>query len=396
MANTILTPTMITREALRILHEKLTFVGKINRDYSEQFGKNGAKIGDALQIRKPARFTVRSGATLSNQDFIETQTTLTLDQQKGVDLSFTSKELTLDLDDFSSRVLEPAMAQLASQIEADALTMINKVQTTSGSPLSWKDFNTAIARLDQQATPADRNRCALVDPLTRVNIVDSLKGLFQDASGIAEQYREGLIGRTAGADWYYSNRMPTVTYPADLVNIGTSAASEGDTTITIAGLTNGEVFEAGTVFTVDGVFAVHPETKKTYTYLYPFVIQADVTAASNEIVATVQEAIYASTTDARQNVSSLPTEGDTTIFLGQASTTYQQNVVFHKDAFTIAFADLVLPAGASSKARESYDGISIRYIEDYDSTNDKDIKRMDVLYGYTVLRPEYACRLVEV
>src|SRR6476620_11358945 len=123
MANSLLTPTAVTREALRILHQKLNFVGSITRDYDDSFAKKGAKIGDLLKIRLPNQYTVRSGATLSTQDTSETSTTLQVATQKGVDLNFTSVDLTLSLDDFSKRILNPAMAVLAAAIESDALNM---------------------------------------------------------------------------------------------------------------------------------------------------------------------------------------------------------------------------------------------------------------------------------
>ena len=123
MANTLLTPTAVTREALRVLHQKLNFVGTINRSYDDRFAQTGAKIGDSLSIRLPNQYSIRTGATLSSQDVAEQSVTLQVATQKGVDTTFTSDDLSLDLDDFSERILNPAMAVLAANIESDALSM---------------------------------------------------------------------------------------------------------------------------------------------------------------------------------------------------------------------------------------------------------------------------------
>src|SRR4051794_206659 len=124
MANAILTPTAVTREALRVLHQKLNFVGSITREYDDSFARQGAKVGDTLKVRLPSQYVVRTGAPLGNggtlNDTTETTADLKEQTQKGVDLNFTSVDLTLALDDFSERILEPAMAVLAANIEADA------------------------------------------------------------------------------------------------------------------------------------------------------------------------------------------------------------------------------------------------------------------------------------
>jgi hypothetical protein len=148
MANTLLTPTQVTREALRVLHQKLRFVGTINRQYDDSFAKKGAKAGETLKIRLPNQYTVRSGATLSTQDTTESSVTLQVSTQKGVDLNFSSNELTLSLDDFSKRILKPAMAVLAASIEADALNMRNP---------QWPE-NPGSVRRDARAVHATQER----------------------------------------------------------------------------------------------------------------------------------------------------------------------------------------------------------------------------------------------
>jgi len=212
MANTLLTPTAVTRKALQILHQKLTFIGSINRQYDSSFAKDGAKIGDSLKIRLPNQYVVTSGAALTTQDTTETSVTLQVATQKHVGMNFTSAELTLSLDDFSERIIEPAMAVLAANVEADALgTMRKDVYQQANNTAAAITFANVLAGRrklnDALAPPGDRT--ALLSSNDSANLVDALKGLFQDEGGIAKQYREGYMGRTAGFDFAESTHLST-------------------------------------------------------------------------------------------------------------------------------------------------------------------------------------------
>jgi hypothetical protein len=225
MPNSLLTPTAVTREALRILHQKLNFVGNIKRDYDDSFAKSGAKIGDSLKIRLPNQYTVRTGATLSAQDTSEISTTLQVATQKGVDLNFTSVDLTMSLDDFSKRILDPAMSVLAANIEADALSMMLDVYqnvNNIGSAITFGKLMSSRKVLNDALAPMDNNRSILLNTQDNVDLVDGLKGLFQDSVAIKEQYREGSMGRTGGYDFYENTLIANQA-------TGTAAAATGYT-----------------------------------------------------------------------------------------------------------------------------------------------------------------------
>jgi hypothetical protein len=395
--NTILTRDEITREAIRILHNKLAFVKKIDRSYDKEFARDGAKIGDSLRVRKPAQFTVRSGKAISAQNYNEEYVTLTLDNQKGVDLSFDSKELTLSLDDFSKRVLAPQIKRLAAEIEKDVFSVINEagnVITTSADPV-WQDTLKVKQRLFQNTAPTDGELSFFVNPAHQVSILNDTKGLFQSADQIKMQYENGILGRTGGFEWYESNLIPALSNGYATSATVDGAVAEGATTISMAGVTSADVINAGTVFTIADVYAINPEIKTSRTDLFQFVALTSATAdATGDIDITVAP-VYGPTT-AKQTVSALPSNGAAISFVGADDGVYDQSVGFHKEAATVAFADLTMPRGTHKAARESYDGISMRYIEDYDISNDVFISRFDVLYGYKLLRPEFICKLAKV
>ncbi len=390
MANTLLTPDMITREALRVLHQKLTFVGSINRAYDDSFAASGGKIGDTLRIRLPNQYTVRSGAALSAQDVTETNTTLVVNNQKGVDMSFTSVDLTLDIDDFSKRFITPAMAVLAASIEADALNMVKDVYQVAnniGNAITFKNVMNGRKRLVDSLTP-DGDRTALLNTTDNVDLIDVLKGLFNDPAAIKKQYREGVMGNTAGFDFAETTHLTTQSRGTANGSYLSNGASQTGSAIVVDGGTG--TLNVGEVVTFAGVFEVHPETKVNSGRLQQFVVTSAYAGGAGTI--NVSPAIVA--TGARQNVSNAIADNSAMTVVGTASTAYGQSLVYHKDAFTFATADLVMPGGVDMASRQTYDGISMRLIRQYDINSDAFPVRLDVLYGYKTLRAQLAARLL--
>jgi hypothetical protein len=389
MANTILTPTMVTREALRILHQKLNFVGSINRQYDDSFAKQGAKIGDTLKIRLPNQYTVRSGATLSAQDTTETSVSLQVGTQKGVDLNFTSVDLTLSLDDFSKRILNPAMAVLAANIEADAMVMFKDVYQQVNNIGAAATFSKLLQgrKLLQDALAPGNDRTANLNTQDNVDLVDALKGLFQDQTSLSRQYKEGLMGHTAGFDFFENTLWPKFTSGTDANNCTVNGATQTGASITIANGSS-KTFKQGDIVTFAGCNRVHPETKADTGVLQTFVVTADVSAGGTTM--TISPSIV--TSGATQNVAASPTNGGTVTKQGGASAVYGISLLYQQDAFAFATADLVMPQGVDFCAREVQDGISMRIVRMYDINNDKFPCRLDVLYGYKTIRAQLACR----
>jgi hypothetical protein len=400
MANSFLSPTIITREALRILHANLNFIGSINRQYDDQFANEGAspsgKIGPTLTIRKPNRFTVRTGATLQVQDITEDSTTLTVSTQKGVDTNFTRSDLTLTIDEFSARYLKPAMARLASDIEADALNMRNDVfnMIDDGSnAVSFLDFMKAKQRLDENLAPDDGDRVGTLCLNHETKFVDAMKGIYNPQVQLSEQYRKGVVaGRTAGMDKLYGNSLLTnhLTGTAAATTTYTvNGPNQTGSTVTVQ--TGTTTFLVGDVITFAGCNAVHPETKADLGYLQNFVITAN--SGTSATALSISPAIV--TTGAKQNVTASPTDtGAVSKLGGGASASSVESLVFHPDAFTFVSADLVdVSQYGAWGGRQVQDGISMRIARQYDIVNDKLPCRIDVLYGYKTIRPELAVRV---
>jgi len=396
VANTVLTPTQVTREALRILHQKLNFVGNINRTYDSSYAQSGAKIGDSLKIRLPNEYTVRSGANLSTQDVTETSVTMQVATQKGVDVTFSSAELTLSLDDFSSRILEPAMSVLAANVEADSLNMYKDVYNLydqDGTAFTLASILGGRKVMNDNLAPLDNNRTAIMSTDHAVKLITDTKGLFQDSATIAKQYKEAIIGRTAGYDVYENtllvNHATGTAAKTTTYTVNGAVTTNGATSVTVA--TGTTTFKQGDVFTVAGCFRVHPETKVSTGVLQQFVVTADYAGGAGSV--SFAPAIY--TSGGKQNVVAAGmANGSAIVKVGAgASENLTNSLLFHRDAFAFATADLVMPKGVDFAAREVMDGLSLRIVRQYAISTDTMPCRIDILYGYKAIRPQLACRL---
>lgn len=400
----LLTTDMVTREALRIAHEKSQFLGTIDRSYDDSFAKTGAKIGSTLRVRLPNQYTRTTGTRVMDlQEQAEISNTIVVATQDHVDMPFNSADLALSIDEFSSRYIAPAMAVLVSGIESDALALCTKatynVAGTPGTALTdLVAVGAARAKLNQGLAPKDGNRNIQCDSVTMGGLVNGLKGLFQDSAQIKEQYREGMIGRTAMADWYENDRMWTLTNGSDVITSTDAAAAvtDGGNTISFAATTSAQC-TIGSVFTIAGVYGCHPETKAPYSTLQQFTL---VSGGATSGTSTMSPAVYL--TGPRKNVvgaggvALTPSSFNSQVmtWVGNASTSYVQNLMYHKEAFQFVTADLPLMGDSLECARRTQDGLSLRVWQKSDIVNDRMLMRIDCLYGIAALRPAWASRII--
>ena len=394
MANTLLTIDMITKEALRLAHEKATFIGTINRQFDDSFGASSGKIGDTLRIRYPSEYTRRTGSRVMDvQDSVQQSTSLVVATQDGVDMRFNSRELALDLDSFSQLHLEPAMATLVSNIDSDVL------QGCTRSTFNWGGTaGTAISTLvaaGEARTRLNRGLAPKGDRRIQVNsavmgsMVNGVAAYFNPSNAISEQYREGFVARTAMADYYENERVwsmaNTTSVTLSTAKLNGYISTLGQTSINISLLTVSSA-SIGMKFTLANVNDVHPETKQSYGVLKQFTI----IAATDVSTYTISPAIYRS--GPRQNVTGTGTTTSTNAltWLGDPNSTYALGLMYHRDAFTFATAALPLMSSAEKCVRRTYDGISLRVWQDTDIRNDELLTRIDILYGFAAIRPQWA------
>jgi len=401
MSNSVLTASIIAKEATMILDNELVMAKQVYRGHEKEFSNsvNGYTPGATVTIKKPTDFTVRDGATASSQDVVEGSTSITVDKQKGVDFKFSSLELTLSIKELSERVIRPAMIQLANQIDRDLMGLYKYVPKWVGTPgntiNSFADFALAPQSLDTHAVPQD-GRSAVLSPADHWGLLGSQTALYmQDVAKGA--YRNGSLGMIGGVDTYMSQNVPAHTTGSDLG--GTVGASITASTVTYASVkdtmtqtitTSSVNLNPGDVITIANVNAVNPVTKADLGIAKQFTV---ISYSSNSAV--IYPAMIWSGPFQNVAVAAGTTDLNTAAItgVGTASTSYLQNMVFHKNAFALAMVPLVTPPGAVDVARESYNGVSVRVIPYYDGTNDISNWRCDVLYGVKAIDPRLAVRL---
>jgi len=416
MANNLLTISKITNEALMVLENELTFTSEVDRNYDDQFAVTGAKIGATVNVRRPGRFIGTTGPALNVEDFNETSVPVTLSTQFHVDTQFTTQDLALSLDMFSDRVLKPAIAAIANKIDRDGLAMAtlqtaNIVGTAGTPPTGLITYLTAGAYLDSEGAPRDGRRSCIVEPFTSATIVDSLKGLFAPVQKISDQYEKGMMGTdSAGMKWkmdqnvvsqvFGNNSTTTVT-----ASVSTTTASgfltsgwASSSTISVTAANTGTLnLNAGDVITIDGVYAVNPQNRQAYgsNRLRNFVVKSTVAIASGSSGSVVVSPAVI-TAGQFQNVSIPTTSGSAAVTqFNKTGVVSPQNIIMHKNAFTLAVADLELPEGVhfAGRASDKEIGLSMRVVRQYTINNDSIPTRLDVLYGWAPLYPELACRV---
>jgi len=398
MANSILTIDMITRKALEILENNLVISRNVNRQYDDSFAVEGAKIGSTLRIRLPDRALVTDGAALQTQDDNEQYTTLSVASQKHIGINFTSAELTMQLDDFAERVLKPRISQLASSIDADVANAYKNIYASVGTPGTTPSTSLVLLQAQQklnEAAAVMSPRYATVNPAANAGLVEGMKGLFNPTDTISKQFKNGMMGTgVLGFDevnMSQSIKQHTTGAWGTSITVTSTVTTEGQSTLPISFTGSSKTWNVGDVFTIAAVNSVNPQTRESTGSLQQFVVTAVATGSSTATL-SISPALY-SAGQALATVDVLPQSGAVVTMLGSASTQYAQNLVYHKDAITLATADLLMPQGVDMASRQVHNGISMRIVRQYDINNDRLPCRIDVLYGYSTIRPQMACRI---
>lgn len=399
--NTILTADVIVKEGLSLFKNDTPFLQGIDRQYDRSYEVAGASQGDTIRIKRPQRFTTRTGKVAQVQAMQEQSVNLVTSSQIGVDVEFSSAELKQDIGTFSKEILMPAMRTLTATIESACMTTAingtyNLVGTAGTDPAAWLVYGQAKAKLTNFSTPQD-SRSVVLNPNGSASTIGGMTNLFNPVDSIRNQYITGRMGTAAGFSFAESVSVPNHTNGAFagtvLVNQPT-AMVEGDTAIDMDAFTDSApTLKVGDVFTVAGSYALNPLTKASTGQLLQFVVTANKTGSGNAAAdIAISPAPY--TTGPQANVSQLPANNAAVTFVGTASTSYANNLAYHKNAYAFATVDLPLYGNTDFESRQNYDGVSMRMSKVVDGINDTFLYRIDVLYGFAVVIPEWATRII--
>ncbi|MGI9251129.1 MAG: P22 phage major capsid protein family protein [Pseudohongiellaceae bacterium] len=407
MANTIITPSIIAKEALFHLENNVIMGEKVHRQYKKEF----VKIGDSVTIRKPVKFTVTDGATRSNQDVIEETTSIVINNRKHVSWSFSTQDLTLTIEEYAERYIKPAMIVLANNIDRSlcvegAQEFFNSVGTPGTTPANFLALAEIGQIMDEEPVPDDGMRCLVLNPAARWALANGMGGTGSggifNAEIVGGMVRKGRLGEIANFDIYGDQNIAnhlTGNFAVGTPLVNEAAFTNDSNTINIDGLgvSTANAIRVGDVFAIAGVNSVNDVSKEDSGALQQFVVQATVSSdgSQNALVTVYPDINDGSTasTAAFQTVTALPADNAAVNFIGTANTSYPQNLGFHKNALALVTIPLELPDSAVFKARADWRGYSIRVIKDYDIDSDEEIIRLDILYGVKAIYEELGVRL---
>ncbi len=412
MSNVLQNPSLLAKRALMVLENQLTFTKNANTAYSDQFARTGAKIGDTINVRKPPRFIGRDGQALQIEGVTESFVPVTITNQAGCDISLSLVDQTLSLDDVEERILKPMMATVANKIDASGTALykdINRLvnhganastygvagvlnggsQTQSGVA---SQILTAGAILTENGVVDDGSRAIVVDPMSRVSIASTMTNVFNPQatiSGIFEkgQLGKGIFGFEFGED---PNIQQFTPMAAGSLTALSSAPASGATTLAVT--TTAGTIPRGTVISIAGVFAINPQSRVSTGRLMQFVVTVDTV-----VTTTGTLPIYPAYIPSGALATCVGTPGGTaaiTTWTGAvAAGPYSQSMAYHKNAFTLATADMELPRGVHIAERVTHNGITMSMISAYDINSNQMPLRFDVLFGWKTIYPELAVRL---
>lgn len=400
MANSLITPSIIAKEALMQLKNNLVMGNKVHREYKKEF----VKVGGTVSVRKPVKFDVTDGATAVVQDVIESNTTFTINKRKHVAFEFPTQDLTLTVEEYSERYIEPAMIRLANQVDSDLCSLYvdvpNAVGTAGTTPSTYLNVANAAKRMDKLAVPSDKRHLVL-NPDAHWSLADGLKGVFNQKR-VEEFIGQGYLGSIAEFDIFKDQNIkqhtrgagggtPLINGAGQVTTPSTATLSANTISLATDGWSNSitNIIVAGDVLTIAGVNSVNPISKQDTGELMQFTVTANANSSgAGAVTAVVSPAII--TSGPHQNVTAAPADNAAiTVVASHAA-----NLAFHKNAFGLVTVPLMLPDGVSFKARASDDGLSVRILKDYEFTGDTERIRIDILYGVKTLYPELAVRLM--
>ncbi len=399
MANSLLTIDMITRKSLQIFENQLVLSRNVNRQYDNSFAKEGAKIGASMRVRLPDRVLVTDGAALGVQDDVEQFTNIAITSQKHVGVNFTSAELTLNLDDFADRVLKPRISQLAATVDADLASVYLQIANSVGTPGTVPSTSLVLLQGQQKLNEmaVDTNsRFAVVNPAANAGLVEGMKGFFNPQGTISEQFKSGMMAQNVlGYDEIAMSQSIRNFRTGTRTNgtVTSTVTAQNTTTLSLSGLGANATIAQGDVFTIAGVNMVNPQTRESVGSLQQFTVVAPVVATGGGVASVTVYPAIVTASEAFATVDTFPVAAAAVTWFGGANQLYPQNIIAHKNAISLATADLMLPEGVAFASRAVHNGISMRIVKQYDINNDRMPCRIDVLYGFKALRPEMACRL---
>ena len=405
MPNTFATPDWVMRKVARRLVNNCVFAGNVMRDYDDEYKQKGVKMGDTVTLRLPQRYQVTTGAVMNPTALNDQTVTLSITDQSNIGFEYDSWSATLEVDDYMERYGNPAVDQLINNIDFTGLSRMYKrvaksVGTPGTVPTTNNVYGLAKTKLVEAAVPRPYRAVITADMHTQLSNANT--SLFNPSQQISAFFRNGQIeGKALGInEWYEDENVATHTVGAlggtPLINgagqTGASLTADGAT----ASITN--YFREGDVIQLASVEDINPQSYQSTNRDKDYVVTANVTSTAGGVL-TIPISPSIVVSGPFQNADESPGDNDAITTFGSASayagTVTRQGLVYHKEAFALVMADLILPRGlwVSERISNAKLGISVRMLKDHDIINDVSPARLDTAHGWGAIREALASRV---
>jgi hypothetical protein len=414
MSNTTLTSSIISKKALMVLENTLTLAKGVNRDYSSKFAVENAKIGATYNLRKPPRYIGREGEALAVEGSTESFVPVTVNRLSGVDISFSTTDLALNIEEFSDRFLVPAMASVANKIDSAIANLYTDVFRISNGGASAASYGTsgylndgthntiaavqgqiltAGAILTESGVPTTQ-RSMVIDPMSQVSMITPMTALFNPSQKVSAIFEDAALAtNTLGFDWAADpNIMQFTPLASGTFSALASVPASGATSLIIT-CTGTAVLPKGTILSMAGVYAINPQNRLSTGRLAQFVVTADTTLSAADVTIPIYPAYIPRGQFATCAGTPAGTAAVTTHTGAVGAAAQSQNMAFNRNAFALVTVDQEIPQGVHFAAREVYKNISLRIVRQYDINSNQIPARIECLFGVKTIYPELAVRL---
>lgn len=395
MTNQLLTTDLISNVTLATFVNETPFIHTSNRALQADFMMPSYRIGDSVNIRKQNRFITGDGQVANVQDILEESETLTLSHQYHEAIKYSSRDLTLKMDDFKVRYIDPAVRSIATKLEFDVATQaaldLNLFVGTAGTPInSIKTILLAARKLRSVAVDIRKDAYLALNLEDDVEIKNSLSNFFNKTLN-QDITQFGELNRLTNFDTFSTQNIYRQTSGSPgagpITVIAQVSAGNG---IAMTGFTpNTLVFRTGDLFSIDGVTNVNPLNYQSTGDDAQFVVTQDVTSdgAGNAFVAFNPTIVISG---ARQNISGAIPAGAVVTPIAS----HNVNVAFIRQSLDLAMPPLEkLDVPFTSVVTDPETNVSMRISKQGDIINDINVLRLDVLCGFK-WHPEYAVRVI--
>lgn len=370
--------------------------------------------GTQVDVKRPTDHTVISTSdgniSTTRSDIITGKATATVQNYITVAVDYNEVDEALKMGTDASRFWDDIANRIVVNLETTFASFAIKntalLSGTLGTAVdAWSDVAKAGALMQSSGIPMNKRWCYFLNPYSQAALADQQRSIGVNPEAGSANELATVNKNFAGFDVKTCTTLPTYTLPAtgDLVGSlsgtpdATYATAKDSMTQSFAvtgfGTFTGTI-PAGTQIQVTGRNRLNLSTRDaiinqgaSVVYTATLTADASLTTGAGTFVVTGPGIYEAS--GAYNTVDSALTSGDVVTILGADSTTYQPNLFWHPDAFTIASVPIKKLHSTDTLATTA-DGLQMRVSKYSDGDANKQTVRFDLHPAFGCMNPFFA------